>query len=99
LGGSVVLGFLAKAKNGEAKSACGGRTVECPSETLDRADEASTLANAGTVVGTLGILGIGAGAALLFVSQPNETGVEGAARGWSVAVEPSYAGFSYAKGF
>jgi hypothetical protein len=95
LGGSVVLGFLAKSKNDEARDLCGGRTTDCPHTTIERADAASSLANAGTVVGTLGILGIGAGAALLFTSQPSDAGVDGAARGWSLSLDRGFAGVGY----
>lgn len=95
LGGGVVLGFLAKGENTEARRACGGGTDGCPPETMGPAENADTLATAGTVVGAVGVVGIAVGAFLLFSGGSSEPGPESALRGLSVSVDPGYAGCGF----
>lgn len=81
LGTGVGLGFAAKSKNDEARELCGGGTTGCPSQTLDRSDDADSLATLGTIAGTVGLVSLAVGAVLYFTAQPaNTESVAGAAK-------------------
>lgn len=80
LGTGVGLGFAAKSKNDEARELCGGGTSGCPLETMGAADDADTLATAGTIVGGVGLVSLALGAVLYFTAEPANESLASAPR-------------------
>jgi hypothetical protein len=66
LGAGVAFGFVAASKNEEARTLCGGRTVDCPHASIEKRNSAEVSANVGNVVGIVGIVNLGV-AAYLFL--------------------------------